>query len=56
LPFSTVFDDVTHVFNGMAAEDKRHRQSFRSYQTDSPFENDMIRMLLSAKRQIEVKQ
>jgi phospholipid-binding lipoprotein MlaA len=45
LPVSTVFDDVTHVFNGMAAEDKRHRQSFRSCRTDSPFENDMIRML-----------
>lgn len=48
-------DDVTLVFNGVAAVDKRHRESFRYYQTGSPFEYDMIRMLYSAKRQIEVK-
>ena len=56
LSIFTVFDDVTLVFSGVAAVDKRHRQAFRSCQTGSPFEYDMIRMLYSAKRQIEVKQ
>lgn len=47
-------DDVTLVFNGVAAIDKRHRESFRYYQTGSPFEYDMIRMLYTSKRQIEI--
>lgn len=47
-------DDVTLIFNGVAAVDRRHRQSFRYYQTGSPFEYEMIRMLYTAKREIEV--
>jgi phospholipid-binding lipoprotein MlaA len=47
-------DDVTLAFNIVAAIDKRHRQSFRYYRTGSPFEYDMVRMLYTAKREIEI--
>ncbi len=47
-------DDITLAFNIVAAIDKRHRQSFRYYRTGSPFEYDMIRMLYTAKREIEI--
>lgn len=47
-------EDVTLVFGGMTAVDTRRRQSFRYYQSGSPFEYDLIRMLYSAKRELEV--
>jgi phospholipid-binding lipoprotein MlaA len=47
-------DDVSLVFSGITAIDKRHRESFRYYQTGSPFEYEMIRMLYVAKREIEI--
>ncbi len=47
-------DTTTMVFNGVAAVDKRHRQSFRYYRSGSPFEYDMIRMLYKSKREIEI--
>ena len=47
-------DDVTLIFNAVTAVDKRHRESFRYYQTGSPFEYDMIRMLYTAKRKMEI--
>lgn len=54
-PPAWVDDDTTSlVFTGVSAVDKRHRESFRYYQTGSPFEYDMIRMLYSAKREIEI--
>jgi phospholipid-binding lipoprotein MlaA len=34
---------------------QRNRQSFRYYQSGSPFEYEMIRMLYQAKREIEIK-
>jgi len=48
-------DDTTLIFNGVAAVDKRHRQPFRYYSTGSPFEYEMIRMLYSSKREIEIE-
>ena len=48
-------ETTTLVFNGVAAVDKRHRQSFRYYSSGSPFEYDMIRMLYKSKREIEIK-
>jgi phospholipid-binding lipoprotein MlaA len=48
-------DDAELIFTGVAAVDKRHRQSFRYYQSGSPFEYDMIRMLYTSKRHIEIK-
>lgn len=48
-------DDVTLIFTGISAVDKRHRQSFRYYRTGSPFEYEMIRMLYAAKREIEIE-
>lgn len=47
-------ETTTLVFNGVAAVDKRHRQSFRYYQSGSPFEYDMIRMLYTSQRKIEI--
>jgi phospholipid-binding lipoprotein MlaA len=47
-------NDVALIFSGVAAVDKRHRQSFRYYQSGSPFEYDMIRALYGAKRKIEI--
>ena len=47
-------DTTTLVFTGVAAVDKRHRQSFRYYQSGSPFEYGMIRMLYTSKREIEI--
>lgn len=47
-------DDAELVFMGVSAVDKRHRQSFRYYQTGSPFEYEMIRMLYTSKREIEI--
>jgi phospholipid-binding lipoprotein MlaA len=47
-------DDATLIFTGVAAVDKRHRQSFRYYRSGSPFEYEMIRMLYTAKRDIEM--
>ncbi len=47
-------DDVTLIFTGVSAVDKRHRQSFRYYRTGSPFEYEMIRMLYTSKREIEI--
>ena len=47
-------DDVTLIFNGVTAIDKRHQESFRYYRTGSPFEYEMIRMLYTAKRELEI--
>ncbi len=47
-------DDITLAFNITTAIDKRHRQSFRYYRTGSPFEYEMIRMLYTSKRKIEI--
>jgi phospholipid-binding lipoprotein MlaA len=47
-------EDAELIFMGVSAVDKRHRESFRYYQSGSPFEYDMIRMLYTSKRQIEI--
>ena len=47
-------DATTMVFTGVSAVDKRHRESFRYYETGSPFEYEMIRMLYTSKREIEI--
>jgi phospholipid-binding lipoprotein MlaA len=54
-PFAVLGDDeAALIYNGVAAIDKRHRQPFRYYQTGSPFEYELIRMLYSAKREMEI--
>lgn len=45
---------IRWTFTGVAAVDKRHRQSFRYYRSGSPFEYDMLRMLYKSKREIEI--
>jgi phospholipid-binding lipoprotein MlaA len=47
-------DTTTLVFTGVAAVDKRHRESFRYYRSGSPFEYGMMRMLYTSKREIEI--
>lgn len=47
-------NDVALIFSGVAAVDKRHRQSFRYYESGSPFEYEAVRMLYTAKRKIEI--
>jgi phospholipid-binding lipoprotein MlaA len=47
-------DDVTLVFTGVSAIDRRHRQPFRYYRSGSPFEYEMIRMLYTRKREMEI--
>lgn len=47
-------NDISLIFNGVTAIDKRHREAFRYYQSGSPFEYDMIRMLYTTKREVEI--
>jgi phospholipid-binding lipoprotein MlaA len=50
-----VDDEATeNIFTAVSAIDKRHRTSFRYYKSGSPFEYDMIRMLYTAKREMEI--
>lgn len=48
-------DTVTLVFTGVAAVDKRHRMPFRYYETGTPFEYDMVRLLYTSQREIFIK-
>lgn len=47
-------NDVSLIFSGVSAIDQRHQQPFRYYQSGSPFEYDMIRMLYTAKREMKI--
>ena len=47
-------DAVFWVFAGLTALDKRRYESFRYYETGSPFEYETIRMLYKAKRDIMI--
>ncbi len=47
-------DDASMIFTAVSSIDKRHRTSFRYHQSGSPFEYDMIRMLYTAKREMEI--
>ena len=47
-------DTTTLVFTAVSAVDKRKRMSFRYYQSGSPFEYELIRMLYTSKREIEI--
>ena len=42
------------IFTGESAIDKRHRTLSRYYQSGTPFEHDMIRMLYTAKREMKI--
>lgn len=48
-------NDVRLIFSVVTAVDKRKRQPFRYHGTGSPFEYDLIRMLYTAQRQIQVE-
>ena len=45
---------VSLAYGGISALDKRHRVSFRYHQTGSPFEYDLLRMLYTVKRDVDV--
>lgn len=42
------------AFNGLGAVDQRHQQSFRYYETGSPFEYDLVRLLYTKYRELEI--
>ena len=48
-------EDATLVFNVVTAIDKRHRVPFRYYETGTPFEYEMIRMLYTSQREIVIQ-
>lgn len=45
---------ASRSFTGVSSVDRRHRQSFRYYQTGSPFEYEMVRLLYTKKRELEI--
>lgn len=47
-------NDATLIFAGVAAVDKRHRETFRYYRTGSPVEYEMIRLLYTSMRKIQI--
>lgn len=54
-PDAWVDDDaVSWSFSGVNAVDKRHRIPFRYQQTGSPFEYELIRMLYTMKRELDI--
>jgi phospholipid-binding lipoprotein MlaA len=48
-------EPVVLTTKGVEAIDKRHNESFRYYRSGSPFEYELIRMLYSKKRDLEVR-
>ncbi len=48
-------NDVLLIFSVVTAVDKRKRTPFRYHGTGSPFEYDLVRMLYTAQRQIQVE-
>ena len=45
---------ISAAYGGTAAVDARHRIHFRYHQTGSPFEYDLLRMLYTIRREVEV--
>ncbi|ABA89018.1 VacJ family lipoprotein [Syntrophotalea carbinolica DSM 2380] len=45
---------ASRTFTGVSTVDRRHRQSFRYYQTGSPFEYEMVRLFYTKKRELEI--
>lgn len=51
------FDDHPQrglAFNGLNAIDRRHKLSFRYYETGSPFEYELVRFMYTKKRQLDI--
>jgi phospholipid-binding lipoprotein MlaA len=47
-------DDATLAFNIVSAVDKRHREKFRYYENGTPFEYDLVRLLYTKKRELDI--
>jgi phospholipid-binding lipoprotein MlaA len=47
-------DLVNYTLSALLAIDKRHTESFRYYESGSPFEYDLIRMLYLKKRELDI--
>ena len=47
-------DDRAIAFNLLNAIDRRHRTSFRYYDSGSPFEYELVRLLYTKKRQLQI--
>ncbi len=48
-------NDIKLIFSAVTAVDKRKRQPFRYHGTGSPFEYDLVRMLYTSQRQVQVE-
>jgi phospholipid-binding lipoprotein MlaA len=47
-------DDLTLAFNITTAVDARSREQFRYFETGTPFEYDLVRMLYTKKRELDI--
>jgi len=47
-------DEIMLGFNLLHAVDKRHQIKFRYYETDSPFEYELVRVLYYEKRELDI--
>ncbi len=45
---------ASRSFTGVSSVDRRHRQSFRYYQSGSPFEYELVRLFYTKKRELEI--
>lgn len=45
---------ASRSFTGVSSVDRRHRQPFRYYQSGSPFEYELVRLLYTKKRELEI--
>jgi phospholipid-binding lipoprotein MlaA len=46
--------ELSYVYSGMNAIDKRHQTSFRYYETGSPFEYELVRLFYTEARKIMI--
>lgn len=54
LNFDGHHDDRELIFNTLNAIDRRHRTSFRYYDSGSPFEYELVRLLYTKKRELDI--
>jgi len=49
-------NDLLYALQALGAIDKRHLESFRYYETESPFEYELVRLLYLKKREIMIQE
>ena len=53
-PLNFEHNDLGPVYQGVGAIDARHRQPFRYYKSGSPFEYELVRLLYTEKRKLQI--